>query len=147
MKYKYLWQLLCVDGSWQGLRRGGGSLRKSSATPTLKSAWLELSWAELSWLAHHSFHFVLFAFFFLLLSCHVSELGLNLSSVQLNSTPDSARLISFLVILDDVWHTFLLHKTAILQRILSRPDCLFKAGRVSVRLGSNETKPKLKEAG
>lgn len=95
---------------------------------------VRLTWAKLTCPSFDSFRLACF----LLLSSHVSELGLNLSSAQL----DSRRFISFLVILDDVWHTFLLHNTAILQRIPSIPGLL---GHVSVRLWSNETKTKRKE--
>jgi len=95
MKYKYLWQLLCVDRDrdWKGNGDGDGDggLRKSSATPTLKSAWLELSWAELTCPSFVSFRLP----YFLLLSCHVSELGLNLSLARLNSTQLLTQRASF----------------------------------------------------
>jgi len=130
-----------VCGSWQGLEGEWGwrwrwwSKEELSHTDfEVRLTWVELSWVDLPIIRFISSS-LLFAF---VMSCLGTRLESQLGSAQFNPTPDSARLISFLVILDDVWHTFLLHKTAILQRILSRTDCLFKPG--VCLCGSGQTK-------
>lgn len=82
MKYKYLWQLLCVDRD-RDWRKEQGSVKEELSHTDFE---VRLTWAELTCPSFDSFRLPCF----LLLSCHVSELGLNLGSAQFSpSQPES----------------------------------------------------------